>query len=55
MPVPSLNRPPRAKRPSEVVRHVDATFDAYRRMVAARKGAEETAPAPKPDARPRRP
>jgi hypothetical protein len=31
----SLNRPPRPKRPAEVIRHVDETMDAYRRMVDA--------------------
>jgi hypothetical protein len=34
----SLTRPPRSKRPPEVIRQVDASMEAYRRVVeAARK------------------
>jgi hypothetical protein len=38
METPSLTRPPRSKRASEVARHVGQSMDAYRRMQAARKG-----------------
>ena len=48
MPTPSPNRPPRAKRPPEVARHVTQTIDAYRRMLEARKKAAEARPAPPP-------
>jgi hypothetical protein len=34
---PALNRPPRTRRPPEVVRHVDESMDAYRRVQAGRK------------------
>jgi hypothetical protein len=45
-----LNRPPRTKRPPEVVRHVDESIDAMRRVQAARgeKPAAPPAPRPKP-------
>jgi hypothetical protein len=33
----SLTRPPRPKRPQEVIRHVDDSLEAVRRMAAARK------------------
>ena len=47
-----LNRPPRTKRPPEVVRHVDQTMDAYRRVVdAARKDKPAEAPPEKPAGR----
>ena len=34
-----LTRPPRAKRPPEVVRHVNEIMDAYRRMIETRTDA----------------
>ena len=37
MPAPSPNRPPRRKRPPEVVRHVNESLEAYRRRAATRK------------------
>jgi hypothetical protein len=43
---PSLNRPPRSKRPPELVRHVDAWMDAYRRVVASGKEKRAALPAP---------
>jgi hypothetical protein len=44
---PTLNRPPRSKRAPEVVRHVDETMDAYRRVVdATRKEKPETGSRP---------
>ena len=36
---PPLNRPPRTKRPPEVVRHVDESMDAYRQVQARKKKA----------------
>lgn len=39
MQAPSPNRPPRSKRPPEIVRHVNEIMDAYRRMVETRKDA----------------
>ena len=48
MPTPSPNRPPRAKRPPEVARHVTQTIDAYWRMVESRKKPEEARPTPVP-------
>jgi hypothetical protein len=47
-PAPSPNRPPRARRPPEVARHVKDSIDAYRRVVKTRKPA---APPPPPPAR----
>ena len=47
---PSLTRPPRPRRPPEVVRHVDKLMDAYRRVQAGRKRA-----VPPPDTRPAKP
>ena len=44
-----LTRPPRTKRPPEVVRHVDELMDAYRRVQAGRKRPGAAAP---PAARP---
>ena len=41
---PSLTRPPRSKRPPEVVRHVDESMDAYRRVVESGKGKRATRP-----------
>ena len=35
----SPNRPPRRKRPPEVVRHVNETLEAYRRLAETRKEA----------------
>jgi hypothetical protein len=47
MDMKSLNRPPRPKRPAEVIRHVDETMDAYRIAHASRKDkAAEPAPPP---------
>jgi hypothetical protein len=36
----TLTRPPRKKRPPEVVRHVDELLDAYRRVQAGRRRAK---------------
>jgi hypothetical protein len=45
----SLSRPPRSKRPAEVIRHVDETMDAHKRMVeAARKDKPVEPPPGKP-------
>lgn len=41
---PSLNRPPRAKRPPEVVRHVGSTLDALRKVQESEKVAGPTRP-----------
>lgn len=46
METPSPNRPPRAKRPPEVARHVNETIDAYRRVVKTRKRARRAPPRP---------
>ena len=52
---PPLNRPPRSKRPPEVLRQVEETMDAYRRVLDAMKKdkapAEEAEPDPAPDRR----
>jgi putative endonuclease len=37
MPSPSLTRPPRPKRPPEVVRHLDQAMDAYKKVQAGRR------------------
>jgi len=37
----SLTRPPRPKRPPEVIRHVDDSMEAVRRMAAARKDKDK--------------
>ncbi len=47
---PSLTRPPRPRRPPEVVRHVDQLMDAYRRVRAGGKRA-----APPSETRPDKP
>ena len=43
METPSLTRPPRSKRAPEVARHVGNSMDAYRRMLAMRKGKRRAA------------
>jgi hypothetical protein len=48
METPSPNRPPRAKRPPEVARHVNESIDAYKRVVKTRKRARR-APARPPE------
>ena len=45
---PSPNRPPRSKRPPEIVRHVNETMEAYRRMVGTQKEARPPT-GPRPD------
>lgn len=50
MQAPSPNRPPRSKRPPEIVRHVNEIMDAYRRMVETQKDARSPV-AKRPDHR----
>ena len=52
MDTPRLNRPPRTKRAPEVVRHVDESIDAYRKVRASRDDKPPAPPAlrPKPGA-----
>ena len=50
----SLNRPPRTKRPPEVIRHVDETMDAYRRVRGAAARKDKPAPAEAPPEKPGR-
>lgn len=45
---PRLNRPPRTKRAPEVVRHVDESIDAYRKVQASRDDRPAAPPAPRP-------